>query len=123
MQLRYNHIEAALAELTGVKPKDMGAFRGRLRHLRNIGLPRLPNPGSGMPIAYTRPQVLEMLLALELENKVGRTPKAAVLLAQSITHQAPYGQHVGKDCHLGISDISPAYQIAYGSRARNEMSK
>jgi hypothetical protein len=111
--LRYKHVEAALAEVANVRPVDIGAFRAKLRHLRNIGLPRLPSPGSGLPIAYSRRQALEMLLAMELGN-IGQAPKSAALLAQSITRQAPYGQHAGKDCYVVLSEAKPGYTMAYG---------
>ena len=120
MEFRYKHIEAALADVASVKPTDMGAFRARLRHLRNIGLPQLPNPGSGQPIAYSRRQALEMLLAVELE-KVGQAPKSAALLAQSIIRQAPYGQHEGKDCYVTLSEVRPGYTMAYGRSGLSKM--
>ena len=113
MELRYRHVEAALADLAHVKPSGMGAFRAKLRHLRNIGLPQLPNPGSGQPIAYSRHHALEMLLALELE-KVGQTPRNAALLAQSIVRQAPYGRHDRKDCYVTLSKTVPGYTIVFG---------
>ena len=66
-----------------VKPKDIGAFRGRLRHLRNIGLPRLPKIGSGRAIDYSDRQALEMLLALELED-AGQTAGVTPHLWQTL---------------------------------------
>jgi hypothetical protein len=111
--LRYKHVEAALAEVLKVGPKAMGAFRARLRHLRNIGLPRLPSPGSGRAIDYSRQQALAMLIAVELE-KLGQSPKQAAVLAQSMMRQSPYGQHEGKDCYVGVSEHSAGYTMAYG---------
>ena len=120
MALRYKHVEAALAEVANAKPKDIGAFRAKLRHLRNIGLPRLPSPGSGQPIAYSRQQALEMLLAMEL-GKMGQAPKSAVLLAQSIARQAPYGQRAGKDCYVTLSAAEPRYTTAFGLSGLSKM--
>jgi hypothetical protein len=122
VELRYKHIEAALAEVLEVRPKGLGAFRARLRHLRNLGLPRLPKPGSGQHIIYTRRQALEMLVAAELE-KVGQTPKSVAILAQSIVGQSPYGRYRGKDCYVAISEARPGYTMAYGLRAFTEMMK
>jgi len=112
--LRYKQVEAALADIANVKPRAMGAFRGKLRHLRNIGLPRLPSPGTGQRIPYSRRQVFEMLLAIELE-KMGQAPKSAAMLAQSIVRQAPNGQHQGQDFYVAIGhDQAAAYTAAYG---------
>ncbi len=121
MVLRYKHVEAALAEVMNVKPKAMGAFRARLRHLRNIGLPRLPSPGSGRAIDYARRQALAMLIAVELE-KVGQTPKQAAIMAESIVRQSPYGQHEGEDWYVYTSGHQLAYTMGRAS-AVTEMLK
>lgn len=86
MELRYKHVEAALAAVLEIKSKDMGAFRARLRHLRNLGLPKLPTPGSGRKIAYSERQAFEMLVALELED-VGLAPRSAATIGASIVRQ------------------------------------
>lgn len=83
MSLRYKHVESALAEALEVKPDEMGAFRARLRHLRNLGSSKLPTPGSGRRIAYREDQVFTMLIALELEE-VGSAPRSAAAIANSI---------------------------------------
>lgn len=116
MELRYKHIEAALADVMNVKPKAMGAFRAQLRHLRNIGVPQLPNPGSGQPIDYSRRQALELLIALELE-KVGQAPKTVALLAGAIVRQSPYGKYSSKDCYVTISESRPGFTIIFGLRS------
>jgi hypothetical protein len=117
--MRYRQVEAALANVMGIKPKGIGAFRARLRHLRNIGLPRLPSPGSGQPIDYTRRQALELIIAMELE-KIGQLPKTAAINAESIVRQSPYGQYEGKDCYVVVSEGTPGYTMAYGPRAFSE---
>jgi hypothetical protein len=116
VELRYKHVEAALADVMQVKPKSMAAFRARLRHLRNIGVPQLPNPGSGRPIHYFREQALQMLIALELE-KIGQAPKNVAMVSQSILRQTPYGQYEGKDCYVRVSETHPGYTIAFGLEA------
>lgn len=107
--LRYKHVEAALADLVGVRPADIPAFRGRLRHLRNIGLPRLPTPGSGKHIPYSRRQALEMLIAIELEN-AGHKPNCAAVTSESIVRQSPYGQYNSSDYYVipASPDENPA---------------
>ncbi len=118
-----------------IKPKDMGAFRARLRHLRNIGVPRLPNPGSGQPIDYSRRQALELLIALELE-KSGQAPKKVAVttetilqtkelarLAGTIVRQSPYGKYKGRDCYAVVSESRPGVTMAFGLRAFSELMK
>lgn len=114
MVLRYKQVEAALAEVMKVKPKARGAFRARLRHLRNIGLPRLPNPGSGRAIDYSRQQALAMLVAIELE-KIGQSPMQAASIAQSMVRQSPYGQFEGEDWYLYVSEHEPRYTMGRAS--------
>lgn len=122
MELRYKHIESALADVMKIKPKDMGAFRARLRHLRNIGVPQLPNPGSGQPIDYSRRHALELFVALELE-KVGQAPKQVALLAGTIVRQSPYGKYEGSDCYAVISESGPGVTMVFGPRVFLEFMK
>jgi hypothetical protein len=118
--LRYEHVEKALAEVMKVTPKGMGAFRARLRHLRNIGLPRLPKPGSGRAIDYTRQHALEMLLAVELEN-LGQTARRSALLAGSMVRQTPYGQYQNMDCYVCCKPNSREYSSASGLKNLMEL--
>jgi hypothetical protein len=120
--LRYKHIEGALADVLNVEPKAMGAFRAKLRHLRNIGLPKLPSPGSGRHIEYSRRQALAVLIALELE-KVGQSASQAALIAQSMVRQSPYGQNEGKDCYAYVSVIEKRrdYTMVDGVEGVKEM--
>jgi hypothetical protein len=74
---RYGVIERALADVLQVGPAKIGAFRARLRHLRNINCPKLPKTGSGQPVLITREQAIEILIALELVA-LGIAPRYAV---------------------------------------------
>jgi hypothetical protein len=124
-ELRYKHVETALVDVARVRPKAIGAFRGRLRHLRKIGLPELPAPGSGKHIAYSRHQALEMLIAIQLED-IGYTPDSAAQLSQSIVRQSPYGQHEGKDCYIipsARSEDRAQYTTMYGITDVSEFMK
>ena len=115
-ELRYKHIEAAVFAVAGVQPEAIRAFRARLRHLRNIGLPELPSSGSGKHIVYSRRQALEILIALQMEN-IGHKPQSAAIISQSIVRQSPYGQHQGNDCYVIASAPSegrPEYKMMYG---------
>jgi hypothetical protein len=120
--LQYKDVETALADIMNVKSKDMGAFRARLRHLRNIELPRLPKPGSGRSIDYTPRQVLQMLLALELEN-AGQTPRKAAFIAASMVRQSPNGQFEGEDCYVCVTEGKEGYGMMFGLSAFSEFMK
>jgi hypothetical protein len=116
VELRYKHVERALVDVERVPQKEIGAFRARLRHLRNIGCPALPASGSGTHITYSGRQTLEMLIAIELENS-GHKPHSAATLAGSIVRQSPYGQHERKDCYVvpsAPSENQAEYKIMYG---------
>lgn len=84
----YAIVEAALADSVGIAKSDLPAFRAKLRHLRNIGVPKIAKPGRGTRIAYSKRNVTELRLALALES-VGNTPrnaaKLAMLAAQEIS--------------------------------------
>jgi hypothetical protein len=129
MELRYRHVEAALAAVLQIDWKCMGAFRARLRHLRNIGLPhRLPKPGSGQQIAYSESQALEMLLALALEE-LGQAPKTAAILSQTIVRQSPYRQDITNHDPLGDMYVAvprserASVVIIFGGYALRKFSK
>lgn len=117
MDLKYKHVEAALVDVVGVKPKAIGAFRGRLRHLRKLGLPQLQASGSGKHLIYTQRQALEMLVAIQLE-KLGHKPENAARLSLSIVRQSPFGQHEGKNCYIvpdPPTEDSERYRMMFGA--------
>lgn len=81
--LRYQHIERALMRHYDVKFPDQKAFKARLRHFRNLGVPCVEKVGKGTQITYTRRNLWEILLALEL-NKLGVAPATAALAVSTI---------------------------------------
>jgi hypothetical protein len=67
--MEYRDIESILAELHGVTPEDRGgAFRSRLRVLRDMGVPRVEKPGRGSRVNYKFSDLWDMHLALLLER-------------------------------------------------------
>jgi hypothetical protein len=112
LELRYGQVEAALADVMDVRRKDMPAFRARLRHLRNIGVPRLPRPGSGQMVEYSRQQALEMLISLELE-KIGQAPKQIALFAPTIVRQSPYEPGSDNQCWAVLNKTKPWVNMAW----------
>ena len=104
---RYRHAEAALASVFGVEPDELGAFRGRLRHLRNIGVPDIPKPGSGRQIEYSRQSIIEMMLALEFEA-MGVAPRYASRYAkQYIKEFAPDPDHPARFDMILVTNPHP----------------
>ena len=85
IELGYGEIEAAIAQVLEIKPADVPALRASLRHLRNMGLPDIPNPGSGRKVPYTTFQAMEMLIALVLQHG-GITSRRAVMMTPDIAH-------------------------------------
>jgi hypothetical protein len=80
----YGAVESGLAEVLGIEPHALKAFKGRVRHLRNLGYPTgLPRPGSGRKIEYSFDQIMEMLFALFLQH-TGYTPRIAIGLGPGI---------------------------------------
>jgi hypothetical protein len=74
----YGAVEAALVEVLGIEDDALKAFKGRVRHLRNLGYPSgLPRPGPGRRIEYSFDQAMEMLVTLWLQH-MGVTPRMAV---------------------------------------------
>lgn len=76
--LRYQHIERALAGWYGISHSDMKAFKARIRHLRNLGVPSVEKVGKGTQLTYTRRHLWEIFIALEL-TKIGISPATAAL--------------------------------------------
>jgi hypothetical protein len=125
VEFRYKHIEAALADVLNVPQKKMGAFRARIRHLRNIGLPQLPKPGSGQQIAYTRRHALEIILALRLQD-IGQAPQAAADQAQMIVRQSPHqidlsAAHKLGDMYAAVQPGAMPVTLAYGRKSLAEV--
>ena len=82
---RYATIEALLAKILEVKPKAMGAFKARVRHLRKLGVPQLPTPGTGQKVDYKREHAIELLIALRAQE-LGHTPAHAVDIVTVARH-------------------------------------
>lgn len=79
---QYKHLELALANLFHVSMAELPAFRARLRHLRNLGVPTNEKPGSGKAITYSRDNAIQLLIALEAEL-LGLPPKFAAAFSRT----------------------------------------
>ena len=80
----YGEVEDLLAAVLEIRPEGRQQLRARLRHLRNLGVPNLPKPGSGIKLRYTKRQAFEMLIAVGLET-VGQTPRKAAALSLQVS--------------------------------------
>jgi hypothetical protein len=117
MEFEYRKLERALAAAMTIAPEQMAAFRARLRHLRNLGIPDTPQPGSGRRVTYSLAHALEMLLALELES-LGKAPRVAARVARAILRTS--GGLVSDDQQLFITfdrADSMAYTVLLGRKA------
>jgi hypothetical protein len=73
----YSAVETILGEVFNIEPGSMKSFKAKIRHLRNIDVPRgLPRPGSGHSIEYSFDQILQVAFAMALELH-GITPRVA----------------------------------------------
>jgi hypothetical protein len=82
VKFKYGQVEAALVAALGIAPENLGAFRGRLQHLRKLDV-LISRARQRPDLEYDRRHALEMMLAVELEN-IGKAPRAAAMAASSI---------------------------------------
>ena len=73
--LKYGDVENILAQAFNVEDAERKAFRARLRHLRNHGVPDVPKVGKGTQAEFTIYDLVETALAAEL-SEVGMAPAA-----------------------------------------------
>jgi hypothetical protein len=66
--MQYQELELALADRHEVPEKDLGAFRARLRVLRDMGIPSVEKPGKGRKVEYDFADLWEASFALTLER-------------------------------------------------------
>ena len=101
----YQHAEESLAQFYEVRDRDRKAFRARIRHLRNLGIPPIRKPGRGFQISYTTAQLHELFLALEMTD-MGISP----------THiQAFMERHrsrIERWCSNALADKTQSYHLA-----------
>jgi hypothetical protein len=97
--MRFAQFEEALIQLFSIKESHLGAFRGRLRHLRSLGIPIVAKRGSGNTAVYKSKDLVVTFVALALQA-LGSTPTVS---AQIATFSARYFEKPrpgGKDTFL-----------------------
>jgi hypothetical protein len=75
--MNYTELEGRLASIHDVGPEGWGAFRARLRVLRDKGVPHVPRVGKGARVEYTFEDLWESNLALRLQE-AGLPPSRVV---------------------------------------------
>ena len=63
----YAQVESILAKIFDAEDAQRGAFRGRLKHFRKLGIPG-KNPGKGSRLQYSASDLFQLLVALELSE-------------------------------------------------------
>jgi hypothetical protein len=111
--MQYSQFEKILADVFSVNEKNLGAFRARLRHLRNLDMPRVPKRGSGNTVIYKPIDVISAFVALELQA-LGSSPAISVDLARFAGEHFEKTKSGGGDVCLVIAN-TPSYSDVSGS--------
>jgi hypothetical protein len=80
--MQYRQFEEALIGMFSIDETNLGAFRARLRHLRNLGVPNIPKRGSGNALSYSQNDLFTTSVALALQMH-GFAPATSAILAKS----------------------------------------
>jgi hypothetical protein len=116
MDFQYGQVEAALARVFEVKFEDASAFRARLRHLRNLGVPSVSSPGSGRKAKFERAHAIEMLIALQFEA-LGLPPRFAVRLTKPAMIEVMRAPKAAEKDSDVMAMILPGQDFASDARA------
>jgi hypothetical protein len=81
MTYQNGQVEAVLAKVCRIPADELGSFKGKLRHLRSLGIPKVEKVGSGNRAQFSRLDALTMRLALEL-SMLGVKPTAVAGLTE-----------------------------------------
>jgi hypothetical protein len=91
----YAKVEAALAKAFGIRSEGMGAFRGRIKHFKKLGISP-STPGKGQKIAYEMKDILRWAIALEFAE-FGIDPvviKPALHFVENVLEERPIDKNV-----------------------------
>mgnify|MGYP000456919625 CR=1 FL=1 len=78
MRISFKEVGTILAAQFGIEGEHerSAAFRSRLQHLQRAGVPAGVNTGKGKRASYSWPQLIELIVVLDLIN-IGLSPEAA----------------------------------------------
>jgi hypothetical protein len=113
--LRYQDVERALKAFHWIGHNDQKAFRARIRHLRNLGVPSIEKVGKGTQVTYTRKHLWELHIALEL-TKSGVSPAIAATATKIIGDHIPEMQ-VEFDCNANRRTVLVFWLEEFGSHS------
>src|SRR5271156_5708530 len=91
----YAKVEAGLAQAFGIRSEGMGAFRGRIKHFKKLGISP-STPGKGQKIAYETKDILRWAIALEFAE-FGIDPmviKPALYIVETVLEERPNDKNV-----------------------------
>ena len=116
MDIEYQQFEERLARLHEVADSDRTAFKGRLRVLRDMGVPDKPALGSGKRIKFDKADLWEAHVALTL-SEFGLPPLRISLAIKQLRQWASFEtvrKHEADPLWLGIvmkSNVGKAQDI------------
>lgn len=118
--MNYGEFEEKLARLHEVVDEDRKAFRGRLRNLRDLGVPDKPAMGSGKRLAFGLPPLRIAMLVKYLRRysplETIRRHEENLWLMISIRSNVGKAQDVGEEIialasFVPIESISAYFQL------------
>jgi hypothetical protein len=79
--MQYRQFVEALVEMFSIEESNLSAFRARLRHLRNLGVPNIPKRGSGNALSYSQEDLFTTSIALALQT-LGFAPAVSAIIGK-----------------------------------------
>jgi len=102
--MQYRQFEEVLVEMFSIDETGLGAFRARLRHLRNLGIPNVPKHGSGNAVNYRREHLFTTSIALAVQT-LGFAPTVSALIAQQATRQVHWLMGEKHEAFLIVANV------------------
>ena len=102
MDWHYQQVEQVLVEALNVREDHRKAFRARLRHFRNLGIPAVSTPGKGRAVRFTEDHLSELVVAVLL----ARAGIGPLTMRDTITKNRRF---MVKKCRDAIKSAKPIY--------------
>jgi hypothetical protein len=108
--MEYRTLEARLAKLHQISDDGLGAFRARLRVLREMGIPPIPKVGKGARANFRDSDFGEVHLALTM-SEFGLPPARIVQLMSYIRKTRGWPPRPASDQWLAVTLRAPAENL------------